>query len=237
MRSTTVPLVLLALAAIATACAGAASSDLYDAPPSGATTGGATPGSTAGATTAGTGTTGSKSTTGGASTTGGNGSTTGAGGTTGGGGGTTGGNGTTIGGATTGSGTTTGGPVTTTYCGNSGASSAGTLECTSPESCCGTYAGSDVVLACERNGCNGGLEITCRDSSDCSGGNVCCGTLQNSKWTRITCAASCGSGGGSSTEKLEMCDPLAPPTSCPAAKPFCRASAQVKGFSYCSATP
>jgi hypothetical protein len=243
MQSAALPFLFLALGATASACAGTSRSDLFDPGTTatvgvGGTTGGggnagssAAGGGTSGGSTAGNSNTSDSGTSGGILDAG---STTTTGGGTAGGGGnaTTGGGGMPDAGSSTEGG---GAPPEISHCGSS---NGGTLQCSAPEVCCGDYARGEVELSCKpkADGCKRGVEIPCATASDCNNGSVCCGTLQNTRWTSIACSETCDSGQTSPGNfRLQLCDPSEQESECPPERPVCKDSMRLPGFGYCGA--
>jgi hypothetical protein len=71
-------------------------------------------------------------------------------------------------------------------------------------------------------GCVTGVPVHCDDRTDCSAGQVCCGSLSTGTFTGSACKASCAAG------DVQLCA-----VNAECAKGSCKASTAVPGFSTC----
>ncbi len=127
------------------------------------------------------------------------------------------------------------------WCGDNGG--AGDVFCkSSSQVCCvtsdgfggGGGGGGGINQACESSGiaaCAGGLAVGCDDSADCSGGQVCCGTLTNDGYHSVQCQPSCTS--TPATTAVRFCDGSAAKDECAPLGKTCQPSMRLPGYSVC----
>jgi hypothetical protein len=76
-----------------------------------------------------------------------------------------------------------------------------------------------------------GLAIPCDSNTECSSGNICCGTyaLITSTYTNVACSASCDL----KQSQYQLCNPSAVPSECVTSGTTCQPSTALPGFSVC----
>lgn len=77
------------------------------------------------------------------------------------------------------------------YCGDTNDPSVARF-CAAPDVCCAT-ATDKRLYRCDARAACAGVPITCRTSTDCSGGETCCAEATDTAWTAIGCRADCQS--------------------------------------------
>ena len=101
--------------------------------------------------------------------------------------------------------------------------------------CCGQWAGrGNLKYSCEPAGllaCVAGTTIACDDMTDCPSGQVCCGTQDNSRYTKVECKTKCTSFPG--TRAVRFCDPDAAVDECAADGAYCGPSQTLPGYFVC----
>ena len=82
---------------------------------------------------------------------------------------------------------------------------------------------------------NAGVPITCDDSAQCTGSDICCGTESSTsgttEYTHVRCEATCNYTTDQSVKRF--CDPNATPDECAADGYKCQASMLLPGFYVC----
>jgi hypothetical protein len=124
--------------------------------------------------------------------------------------------------------------------GGGGTLRCGGTSCNLPdEYCClrGQYRGGQTSTCTSRqNDCNGpsATPIRCSSSSQCGGGESCCGTLFDGNfgqyYSEISCRNTCSGGGG--PRQYQFCDPAIPGDCPPNLR--CVPSTVVDGYNICN---
>jgi hypothetical protein len=122
--------------------------------------------------------------------------------------------------------------------GPAGTMSCGNATCTLPaEFCCVTFAprgGQMQACATDPASCmgQGGSPVQCTSSTQCVGGQVCCGSNNNSFYSDVSCQPAPCVVPPHGVEQVQFCDPQAP-GDCPPNAPQCQQSMVLNGFFVC----